>query len=68
MVEKTPKFLTARGTAKTGILSERAIRLMIAQGRCPGIYNGNRFLVNYYLLLEQLDRESRLNAQASGQD
>lgn len=52
------KFLTIRETAKKGILSEKYLRTMEKQGRLPGIYSGNRFLVNYPLLLEQLDRES----------
>lgn len=65
MTETIPKFPTIRQTAKTGILSEHSLRLMVAQGRCPGIYSGNRFLVNYDLLVEQLDRESL--AHASGQ-
>ena len=64
------KFLTIRQTAKTGILSEHSLRLMVAQGRCPGIYSGNRFLVNYDLLVEQLDRESlaRANGRASTEE
>ncbi|MCD7843155.1 MAG: hypothetical protein LUG17_00825 [Clostridiales bacterium] len=53
-----PRFLTIRETAKTGILPESFLRTMEKQGRLPGIYSGNRFLVNYPLLLEQLDRES----------
>lgn len=64
MTRTAQKFQTIRQTAKTGILSEHSLRLMVAQGRCPGIYSGNRFLVNYDLLVEQLDRESR--AAASG--
>ncbi len=64
MTRPSSKFLTVRQTAKTGIMSESNLRRMVAQGRCPGIYSGNRFLVNYDLLVEQLDRESL--AQASG--
>lgn len=66
MAKITPKFPTIRQTAKTGILPEHSLRIMVAQGRCPGIYSGNRFLVNYDLLVEQLDRESL--AAASGRD
>jgi hypothetical protein len=32
---------------------------MVAQKRCPGIYTGNRFMVNVDALIEQLDGESR---------
>ena len=53
------RMLTIRQTAKTGILSEYQLRLMQRQGRLPGIYVGNRFLVNYELLAEDLQEASR---------
>lgn len=54
-----PEFKTIRQTAATGLASENFIRLLVAQGRCPGIRSGNRFLVNFQALAEQLDAESR---------
>jgi len=54
-----PVFKTIRQTAATGLLSERQIRLRVAQGICPGIRVGNRFLVNVSALAELLDQESR---------
>lgn len=54
-------FPTIRQTAKRGPLSEYQLRLMAKQGKLPGIYSGNRFLVNYKLFLEQLDVESYKN-------
>ena len=51
-------MLTIRQTAKRGPLSEHRLRLMEKQGRLPGIYSGNRFLINYELLLDQLNRQS----------
>ena len=51
-------FLTIRETAKTGLLSEYALRLLEAQGRLPGIYVGRKKLVNVPLLRQQLERES----------
>lgn len=54
-----PIFKTIRQTAATGLLSEHALRLLVSTGKCPGIYSGNRFLVNVTALAEQLDRESR---------
>ncbi len=54
-----PQFKTIRQTAATGIMTEHYLRLLVAQGRCPGIYSGNRFLVNVDALAEQLDAESR---------
>lgn len=41
-----------------GILPEHRIRILVAQGKCPGVYSGTRFLVNTQLLEEQLNRES----------
>ena len=54
-----PEFKTIRQTAATGIASENFIRLLVAQGRCPAIRSGNRFLVNVSALCEMLDAESR---------
>ena len=49
--------------AATGILPEHHLRLLLAQGKLPGIYSGNRFKVNMRLLAEQLDKESTEVAQ-----
>lgn len=54
-----PEFKTIRQTAATGIASENFIRSLVAQGRCPGVRSGNRFLVNVTALCEMLDMESR---------
>ena len=61
-----PVFKTIRQTAATGILSEHRLRLLVAEGKCPGIRTGNRFLVNVTALAEMLDRESRLGVCANG--
>ena len=47
-------FLTIRKAARTIEVPERLIRSMVAQGICPGIYSGNRFLVNMPMLREHL--------------
>ena len=52
-------FKTIRQTAAQGVAPENFIRQLVAQGRCPGIYSGNRFLVNIEALVEMLDKESR---------
>ena len=61
------KFQTIRQTAKLGILSEYNLRLRLAQGKLPGVYSGNRFLVNIPMLIEKLDdeteREGTIDAQ-----
>lgn len=54
MNEKQPQMLTVRETAKTGILPEHAIRLMLKQGKIPAVYIGKKALINYDKLCEQL--------------
>lgn len=54
-----PELKTVRRTAATGITSEHHLRQLIAQGKCPGIRVGNRFMVNVTALAEMLDAESR---------
>lgn len=49
---------TIREAAKHGIASESFIRRLVAQGRCPGVYSGTRFLVNVPKLIEYIDAES----------
>lgn len=52
-------FKTIRQTAAMGLMTEHYLRLLVAQGKCPGIRSGNRFLINVEALAEQLDQESR---------
>lgn len=56
---------TIRQTAAMKIVPEHYLRSLVAQGRCPGIYSGNRFLVNVPALIEQLDAESRQPKEAN---
>ena len=53
-----PKFMSARQTAKTGILPEACLRRMIKKGECPGFYSGVKFLVNYTALVEKLSKQA----------
>lgn len=53
-----PNFKTIRQVAGTGLLAEHRLRLLQKQGRLPGIYVGNRFLVNIDALCRQLEQES----------
>lgn len=57
-------FKTIRQTAAIGIVTEHCLRRMVAAGECPGIYSGNRFLVNVNALAEKLDCESRREKEA----
>lgn len=58
-MNNTPQFLTIRQTAATGIVPEHLLRQWQKQGRLPGIRTGNRFLVNYEMLLSDLETASR---------
>ena len=60
-----PIFKTIRQTAATGILSEHRLRVLVAEGKCPGIFTGNRFLVNTTALAELLDEESKMVGKTS---
>lgn len=57
------RYLTIRQTAAKGPVSECLLRQMEKQGKLPGVRSGNRFLVNYGLLLEQLEAKSRRNCR-----
>ncbi len=57
-------FKTIRQTAALGVLNEHRIRLMVAQGTCPGFKTGNRFLVNVDALIKQLEEESQKGVKA----
>ncbi len=54
MEEKKLKMLTVRETARTGILPEHALRLLLKAGKLPAIYVGNKALINFNKLCEQL--------------
>lgn len=54
MAEKQPNMRTVRQIAKTGLLSEHALRIMLKAGKLPAIYIGNKALINYDKLCEQL--------------
>lgn len=60
-----PEFKTIRQTAAMGFIPEHYIRRLVTQGKCPGFYSGNRFLVNTGALMEQLDAESRQQKEAA---
>ena len=54
MKSETPNMMTVRQIAKTGILSEYALRAMLKEGKLPAIYVGNKALINYDMLCEQI--------------
>lgn len=50
-----PRFMSIREVAKTGILSEYALRLMEKQKQLPCVYTGRKCLINFDKLVEQLN-------------
>lgn len=50
-----PRFLTIRETAKTGILPEHLLRCWEKQGKLPCVYAGKKCLINFDVLVAQLN-------------
>ena len=51
----TPRMMTIRQIAKTGLLSENALRTMVKDGRAPHIMIGAKALVNFDKLCQMLE-------------
>ena len=51
----TPKMMTIRQVAATGILPENALRIMKKEGQLPCLHVGSRCYVNYDLLVQMLN-------------
>ena len=56
MDEKIPKMMTIRECAQTGILPEFAIRRLVKENKIPHIMTGNKALINFTALCEQLSK------------
>lgn len=52
---QTPRMMTIRQIAATGLLPEHALRTMVKTGQAPAIQVGNRALINYDKLIAQLE-------------
>lgn len=50
-----PRMMTIPEVAKTGVLTEYALRKLLKQGKLPCVMIGWKALVNYDKLLEQLN-------------
>lgn len=51
----TPRMMTIRETAKTGILPEYSIRQGVKRGTIPHVMIGCKALINYDKLLQMLN-------------
>lgn len=56
MQNDIPIMKTIREIAKMGVLPEHAIRTLVREGRIPYIKVGNKALVNFTALCEQLSK------------
>ena len=54
MTEQKPRMMTVREIARTGLMSEHALRLLLKAGKLPAIFIGRKALINYDSLCEQL--------------
>lgn len=54
MTEGKPHMMTVREIARTGLMSEHALRLLLKAGKLPAIFIGRKALINYDSLCEQL--------------
>lgn len=57
-------FQTIRQVSRSMGIPEHLLRSLVAQGKCPGIYSGTRFLVHVEALREYLNAASRDNKEA----
>ena len=49
-----PRLMTIRQIAATGLMPEHALRTLVKTGRAPSFMVGNKNLINYDKLVEQL--------------
>lgn len=50
--KKLPQMMTVRQIAKTGLLPENAIRVMLKNGQIKAVYSGRKALINFDNLCE----------------
>ena len=53
---KIPKMMTVRQVAKTGMISEYALRQLVKQGKVPCIALEHKVLINFDAFVEQLQK------------
>ena len=55
-INNIPKMMTINQVAKTGLLPENALRVMVRQGEIPAVYSGKKAFINYENLVRRLQR------------
>ena len=53
-MKEQPKMMTVREVARTGLMPEHALRLLLKAGKLPAIYIGKKALINYDKLCTEL--------------
>ena len=62
MTREQPTLMTVREVARTGLMSEHALRLLLKAGKLPAIFIGKKALINYDKLCAELQcLEAELN-------
>ena len=67
MPDKQPTMMTIREIARTGILSEHALRVMVKESKLPVLYVGRKALINYDSLCDAL-KTLKLGYRPTAQD
>lgn len=68
MQMKEPIMLNIRETAKTGILPEHALRILLKANKPPAIYIDKKAFINYEKLCEQLSDLDGSDKPEGGRD
>lgn len=61
MTENTPKLQTIRQIAKSGLMPEHALRLLIKQGKLPALYINSKALLDITVVIEYVRKLSEEN-------
>lgn len=61
MTEDTPKLQIIRQIAKSGIMPEHALRLLIKQGKLPALYINSKALLDITVVIEYVRKLSEEN-------
>lgn len=61
MTENTPKLQTIRQIARSGLMPEHALRLLIKQGKLPALYINSKALLDITVVIEYVKKLSEEN-------
>ncbi len=53
-IDNMPTMMTVRQVAKTGLLPENTLRVMLKRGELPAVFSGTTAYVNFDILCNQL--------------